>query len=102
MHTIDLDASRWTKLQDFYDALLLAVGAPPWHGTGINAFVDSMIYGGINSLEPPYTIRIHHLRESPKDVLDEVELTKNYLGEHRAHFRAQYGRDVEVRLEILS
>jgi len=55
---IVLDASAWTTIVDFYDALLPALGAPAWHGRNFNALSDSMIAGGINRVEPPYAIRM--------------------------------------------
>ena len=101
MRTIELDATRWTTAWDFYNALLPALGAPTWHGQNINALIDSVIWGGINAVEPPFTIRIRHIGGSPKDVIDEVELAKHALSEARAEFRAQHGRDVDVQLETI-
>ena len=40
MRIITLDASRWTTAKDFYNAVLLAIGAPEWHGRNINAVVE--------------------------------------------------------------
>ncbi len=99
MRIITLDASRWTTAKDFYNALLAAVGAPKWHGRNINAVVDSMIWGGINALEPPYTIRISGRASLTKDVGTEIEFAKEALSRARAEFRTTKGHDVEVELE---
>jgi hypothetical protein len=99
MQTIELDATNWRTALDLYDALLAALGAPEWHGRNLNALADSMIWGGINGVEPPYTIHIRGTSGLSKDVLDEIELAKRVLSEARAQYRAARGRDIEVRLE---
>jgi RNAse (barnase) inhibitor barstar len=57
---IVLDAGMWIGIDDFYAALLPALGAPDWHGRNLNALADSMVTGGINAVEPPYAIRLIH------------------------------------------
>ncbi|HYM17573.1 MAG TPA: barstar family protein [Micropepsaceae bacterium] len=99
MRQIELDASSWTTVLDFYAALLAALGAPNWHGMNINALIDSMIWGGINAVEPPYTVRIREIAKLSKDIVGEVELAKRALSEARAEFRRSRGHDVEVLLE---
>ena len=61
MRTIRLNAENWKTVLDFYDALLAALGAPDWHGASIDAMIDSMIWGGINDVDPPYTVQIQNL-----------------------------------------
>jgi barstar (barnase inhibitor) len=90
---IDLDASKWKTLLDFYDALLSALGAPEWHGRSINALIDSMIGGDINKIEPPYIIRVRSTASLPKDLRDEIERVRQYLQKHRADQNA-------IRFEI--
>ena len=58
MKVLKLDAGRWKTMGDFYDALLAAIQAPRQHGRGLDALIDSMIYGGINGIEPPYRIEV--------------------------------------------
>jgi len=100
MRIIELDARHWSNVLDFYDALLPAIGAPDWHGRSPDALLDSMIWGGINSIEPPYRIRISGTKGIPKDVLDHIELMKELVIEHRAECHARQGRDVDISLEI--
>jgi hypothetical protein len=100
MHTIDLDATVWKKPRDFYDALLPQLGAPAEHGRNANALNDSVIWGGINSTNPPLLIRVHGLAGAPKAVIDEVEAAKRALDEGRDDFRAQNGRDIDAQLQI--
>jgi hypothetical protein len=56
MNSIELDANGWRKLEDFYLALLPALGAPPWHGHNWDALNDSIFGGQINKVEPPFRI----------------------------------------------
>jgi RNAse (barnase) inhibitor barstar len=99
MQIIELDATKWKTVDDFYDALLASIGAPEWHGRNLNALLDSMIWGGINSLEPPYTIRISGLAKLPKDVRNEVEMAKQDLARGRTDYQSLRGGDIEVGME---
>jgi RNAse (barnase) inhibitor barstar len=99
MQIIELDATNWKTVDDFYDALLTAIGAPEWHGRNLNALLDSMIWGGINAIEPPYTIRISGLAKLPNDIRNEVEMAKQDLAQGRMDFRRLRGRDIEVIME---
>lgn len=101
MRVIELDASRWKSILDFYDALLPKLGAPVWHGRSLDALIDSVIWGGINALEPPFTIRVWHLAAAPETVRDAVDLTMHALAEARTEFRARNGSDVNVELQIV-
>ena len=53
MRIIDLSATNWKSTLDFYDALLAALGAPRGHGKSVDALIDSMVWGGMNKVEPP-------------------------------------------------
>jgi hypothetical protein len=99
LRIIELDATNWATVLDFYAALLAALGAPAWHGRSIDALVDSMIWGGINAVEPPYTIRVRGLAGCSKEIVEEVELARTALNDARAEFRSLRGHDVEVLLD---
>jgi RNAse (barnase) inhibitor barstar len=99
MRWIELDATSWTTVLDFYAALLGALGAPKGHGRSIDALIDSMIWGRMNAVEPPYTVRVRGIGKSSKDIVDEVELAKHALSEARAEFRSLRGHDVDVLFE---
>ena len=43
MRTIALDGGRWSSLDDLYDQLLTALGAPDWHGRNADALLDIRI-----------------------------------------------------------
>ena len=55
---ITLDGSRWQTEDDFYTALLSALGAPEWHGRKLDALADSIGGGDLNSINPPLSITI--------------------------------------------
>ena len=75
MNLVQLDASHWKTGLDFHEALLAALGAPSWHGRNINALIDSMIYGGINTIGPPLTIRVTGTANLPDDAKNELIFT---------------------------
>jgi Barstar (barnase inhibitor) len=62
----EIDGSDWRSVKDFLMALRAAIGAPDEHGSNVNAFIDSMIWVGINQTEPPYEIRISGTERGPK------------------------------------
>lgn len=95
---IDLDASKWRTVQDFYDAVLAAIEAPAWHGRSPDALNDSMVFGGINGLMPPYDLVIRNLN-SP-EIARSVDQVRQILAIGRAEFRAQHGRQVEVSIRL--
>lgn len=100
MRVITLDATNWKNILDFYVDLLAALEAPAWHGRSINALIDSMIWGGINPIDPPYTIRIRNTPSLAKDIIEELELTIHALLEARAEYRKRKGEDVIVDFEL--
>lgn len=102
MRIIKLDATQWKSIVDFYNALLAAIGAPAWHGKNPNALVDSMIWGGINAVEPPYTIRISGTATSPKDIRDHIDVVKQDLAKGRMDYHDRRGGDVDVSIETTS
>jgi RNAse (barnase) inhibitor barstar len=101
MRIINLDAKGWKTVDDFYDALLPELGAPAWHGRNANALNDSVIWGGINAVNPPLMIRVCSVEDAPQAVVDAVKLAKRALDEGREDFRAQHGRDIDVELQIM-
>jgi hypothetical protein len=99
---IELDAANWKVPDDFYVALLVALGSPTWHGHNVNALIDSMIWGGINAIDPPYKIIVHNIRLAPSSVAYEVGFAKEALARGRADFQARKGYDIDVDLETVA
>lgn len=102
MKLIKLDASNWSRPLDFYKAILPAIGAPDWHGASVDALTESMVWGEINSLEPPYIVQIYSTKDLPSDVIQQLNWAQEGLATQRSAFRAQNGHDVEVELEIVA
>ena len=100
MKVIELNATEWKTYDYFYNALLPSVGAPTWHGQNLNALVDSMIWGGINALEPPYTIKIVGTKMLAGHIRNHVETARRALAEARADYQKLRGGDVEVAIEV--
>jgi hypothetical protein len=101
MESLELDASHWKNVEDFYNALLPALGAPQWHGHNLNALLDSIIWhDDINQLKPPYVIRVNRTKGLPPDVIDEITLLKDALVQDRRVLRKDKHVDVEVSVEI--
>lgn len=100
MRIIQLDATKWTTYDDFYNALLPSIGAPEWHGRNLNALVDSMIWGGINAVKPPYAVKISGTTGLPGNVRNHIETAKRALAEGRTDYQKLRGGDVEVAIEI--
>ena len=100
MRVIELDASMWETPLDFIAALKDVLGSPEGHGSSPAAFVDSMIWGGMNQVEPPYLIRIVHFRNVAQEVKDYVCLMASVIHEAREE-RVVRGRgDVDVAIVV--
>jgi len=80
MTVIELDAATWKSAIDFYATFFKALGAPDWHGTSVNALVDSIVYGDINAVDPPFTVRIHGWTRAPADAVREIEWAMEDIG----------------------
>ena len=102
MRLIELDGKNWQTILDFDNALLRALGAPGQHGASIDAMIDSMIWGEVNDVEPPYTIRLVNTAGLPKEIREYIKALREALVEARANRRAQEGHDADVNFEIAS
>ena len=77
MNRVVLDGSRWATREDFYQAILAALGAPSWHGHNLDALNDSIGGGDINTLNPPVEITIvgtEFMAEPAATVVDGFRL----------------------------
>jgi hypothetical protein len=100
MQVIEIDAGQWTTVRDFLTALRTAIGASEWHGWNIDAFIDSMIWGGINQVEPPYEIRVRGSDNLTTEVRDYILLLSDAIRKAREERRVRQGIDTEVSLTI--
>lgn len=100
LHTIELDAGSWKTAQDFRLALKAAIGAPEWHGEIVGAFLDSIFGGEMNTLKPPYVIKVVNTANLVPEVKEMVSDFSSAIAEMRARRLARIGEDIAVRLEI--
>ena len=98
MHLIELNAKGWNSPLDFLRSLKAALGSPEIHGMSPDAFVDSMIYGGMNRVEPPYVVRITNINGAPKEVADYISLMISVIQEARQERLQRRGDDIEVSM----
>ncbi len=98
MRIVELRADTWATAVDVANALKKAIGAPDWHGSSPDAFLDSMIYhDDINALKSPYTIRISGAAKAKPEAQDVIHLLARLINEQSASDR---GTDLEVRMLI--
>lgn len=99
MKVVELNAFRWVGAQDFYAALLPALGAPDWHGQNVNALVDSMIYGDINAVEQPFSVIVRGLDGAKRGAREELRCAIDALVSEGA--RCHLGNDGTATIEVV-
>lgn len=100
MRIIELDSGGWTTPRDFLDGVRRAIGASDGHGLDVDAIVDSMVRGGINSVQPPYTIRVVGTAKADPKIKAEIETLAKALKDARLWRHNHRHDDVEVAIEI--
>jgi hypothetical protein len=95
MRIIQLDARNWATAVDFHNALKAALGSCSGHGSSPDAWVDSMIHGGMNAAEAPYIVRIVGTASCDDSIRQEIALLADVI--HEAG-----GDDVNVRFQIVA
>ena len=98
MKTIEIDATRCGNPKEFARLLHDAIGAIPGHGSSIEAFVDSMVFGTMSELSPPYMITVNGATNP--EVRAFAERLSNALGQARLERRTRRGDDSEVVLKV--
>ena len=58
MEHLRLNAASWRNADDVWENLLLALGAPGWHGRNLDALADSLRGGDLNAINPPLTVEV--------------------------------------------
>jgi hypothetical protein len=98
MNVIEIDASRCWNRKEFARLLQDAIQALPGHGSSIEAFVDSMVFGTMSELAPPYRIVV--LGDLRPEVQAFAADLSNAIGQARLERRTRRGDDVEVSLKV--
>jgi len=74
MRTLLLAGEHWRTRDDFYDASLVLVGPPAWHGRNFDALRESIGTGDINQIEIPYEIHITglaHMSDEARQIVND-------------------------------
>ncbi len=99
---IEIDATGWKTILDFYDAVYPAIEAPKDASRSLDALLEYMIWYDMGALRPPYEIVISNLGGTPPDVVKHVEFFRKCLGEARYEYWRQNEKLINVHLEIMS
>jgi Barstar (barnase inhibitor) len=98
MLIVELHAKGWVTAADFVHALKKVIGAPDWHGSSVDAFLDSMIHHDeINALKSPYAIRICGADKAKPEAQDAIRLLARLINERGASDR---GNDLELTILV--
>ncbi|WP_342726240.1 barstar family protein [Bradyrhizobium sp. B097] len=100
MLVIELDAKGWQSFQDFSNALKAALGSCDGHGNSIDAWIDSIIYGGMNEVEAPYVVWITGTARCDVTLKEELVTFSEAISEARAWKLKHHGIDVDVSFRI--
>ena len=73
MRVIELDATEWRDVNDYNEALKDVLGSCEGHGNSVDAWIDSMLYGGMNRVEPPYLIRVFGTSKCPPELRRQID-----------------------------
>jgi RNAse (barnase) inhibitor barstar len=95
MKEIVLDASAWRDQDDFYDALLPALGAPDWHGRSLDALNDSIGGNDISAVRLPFRIKITNAASAPADLQKYLFKFSDVITD----IRVSRGREVYLMLD---
>jgi hypothetical protein len=95
---IDLDAKNCKSNLDFLKLLRDAVGSPEWQGDSVDAFIDTMLFGGAE-LQTPYTLRVQGTSSLPAGLASEITEFVNAIDQY---IERQCGPGRDERLEVVS
>jgi hypothetical protein len=100
MRIVELHAGTWRTAADVIDAIKVAIGAPKWHGSGIDALLDSMIYhDNINALKSPYTLAVTGLENATSEAREYAREVAQAINDAGISDR---DTDLEIRVTIKS
>jgi RNAse (barnase) inhibitor barstar len=85
MKEIRLDASKWKTKDDFYDALLPALGAPPWHGRNLDALNDSISSDEMNEVRLPFRFLLVGTDTIPAELRSYLKKFAELISDLSAH-----------------
>ena len=83
MDEVPLDGRDWWIADDFYSALLPALGAPPFHGRNLDVLWDSITCDDINSRKLPYRIVVFGIERMSPECKELVRRFENLIHQAR-------------------
>ncbi len=95
MKVINLDGATWSTESDFYQDLLLALGAPADHDRNMGALVASIGSNDINQARLPYVIEVAGISEMSAEARQVVE-------DFRTMVHGLQSKGVAVRANVLT
>ena len=99
MQTIEIDGSSWSDRLDFWYALRDALGVVPEHGTGFDAFEDSVFYHpDMLNIQPPFKVVVRN--PSPMVISDVEQMAEGWVLQ-RQWRKERYGDDVEASISLV-
>jgi RNAse (barnase) inhibitor barstar len=96
MLVIELDAKKWNCHLDFYQDLNNELGSPKKHGSSIAAFIDSIVYGGMNKVIPPFRIEIRNFKILNHDLAKEIVYDIFLINRHIESKNME--KEIEIRI----
>ncbi|MCW5719321.1 MAG: hypothetical protein KIS68_15995 [Bauldia sp.] len=100
VRVIRLDASQWVKPSDVDQAFKSALGSPESHGNGADAWIDSMLYGGMNEIDAPFRIEIDGTDGMNETTFYYLMLIQCTVGHARLLKSTQTGVDTDVTIAV--
>src|SRR5579875_2588892 len=97
---LHVDSYELNSIIDFYNAIFRILGSPSWHGVSIDSLIDSMVWGGINAEEPPYTIDISGVDQLPDAVRQEIRKLCNALEISKKEYQKATGDQLDVSITL--
>jgi RNAse (barnase) inhibitor barstar len=96
VRVITLDAANWKTIDDFYCALLEALGAPDWHGHNLDALAETIFDGGVNAIDPPFRIHISSAAKLNMELRAHLRRLRKVFKEESA----ETGVEVELSTNV--
>ena len=93
MPKVLLDGQSWVSSDDFYEALLAALGAPSWHGRNLDALEETLRSGETNALNPPLDLAISGMESMGGEARTTVHRFNELVSDLRA-------ADIDIRLQL--
>ncbi|HEY4942269.1 MAG TPA: barstar family protein [Rhizomicrobium sp.] len=73
VNKIALNGASWISKDDFYNALLPALGAPPFHGRNLDALEETLASDDFNEVRQPLAITIFGADQMSVDARGVVD-----------------------------